>query len=272
MSVSSDDYTTIDGFEISVDEAAYLVERLDLTGLLPEVLAVYNPMTGPDLAEAWKSLQDSRLTERGILTAEGVLPDVARLVETIARAEETLAIRVIPLHQPNVMLRIALATRFGRFVAASRTRDMFLVQRVPAADWVSATTAILTPMLGAAVPAPLSEPVQLAAADAARLAEASPRQVEHLLVDYGLTPHDAAILNAASSPDVVTECTALRRVDGLTRRTKTAVSLLDTEKYGRIIAWPYVGPDKQSRLTYAPMSTSRLDAALRALFASIESA
>lgn len=269
MNATSDEYTTIDGFEISVDEAAYLVERLDLAGLLPEVLALYNPMTGPDLAGQWKALQDSRLTDRGILTAHGVLSDVARLVETIAYSEETLAIRVIPLHQPNVMLRIALGTRFGRYVAASRTRDMFLAQRVPAADWVTAATAVLTAVLGTPAPAPLSEQVQLTTADAARLIEASPSQVEQLLLEYGLTAHDAAILNAASSPDVVTEFTALRRVDGITRRTKTAVSLLDTEKYGRVVAWSYVGPDKQSRLTYAPMSTSRLETALRALFDSL---
>ena len=37
------------GFEISVDEAAYLIDRVDLGGPLPEVLALYNPMTNPEV-------------------------------------------------------------------------------------------------------------------------------------------------------------------------------------------------------------------------------
>ena len=64
-----------DGFEISVDEAAYLVEYLDLIGLLPEVLAVYNPMTSAELVDGWKAHQHQRLTERGILTSTGALED-----------------------------------------------------------------------------------------------------------------------------------------------------------------------------------------------------
>ncbi|MEY8019008.1 ESX secretion-associated protein EspG [Mycobacterium servetii] len=146
--------TTTDGFEISVDEGAYLVEHLDLSGRLPEVLALYNPMTGPDLAEPWKQLQRDRLTERGILTANGTLPEVTSLVRTIAHAEETLAIRIIPLHEPNTMLRVAIASRFGQYVVASRTRHIFLVQQVPAADWLTATTAVLAVNLGTIEPAP----------------------------------------------------------------------------------------------------------------------
>jgi hypothetical protein len=271
IAADDEDATTTDGFEVSVDEGAYLIEHLDLTGLLPEVLALYNPMTGPDLADTWKTLQRDRLTQRGILAHGGVLPEVATLIRTIAHADETVAIRVIPLHQPDTMLRVAIATHFDRFVTASRSRDILLVQRVPASDWVTATTAVIAAVLGATAPAPLSEPVQLTAAEAARIAAYPPGQVSDLLTDHGLTPSDAAILNAASSPDVATELTALRRVDGVTRRTKTAVSLLDTEKYGRIIAWPQYGPDHQQRLTYAPMSTQRLDSALNALLATLDS-
>ncbi len=266
--IVADEHT--DGFEISVDEGAYLVEHLDLHGLLPEVLALYNPMTGPDLAAAWKQLQHNRLTERGILTTDGALPDVTTLMHTIAYAEETLCLRIIPLRQPNTMLRVAIATRFNRFVVASRTRDILLVQRVPAADWLTATTSVLAVLLGDTPPAPLSDLIQLTAADAARIAETPPGKATDRLVDYGLTPLDAAILNACSQPDVATEITAARRVDNLTRRTKTAISLLDTNEYGRVLAWPHLGPDRQTHLTYAPISPLRLDAALRALLATLD--
>lgn len=270
MIATNDEQATTDGFEISVDEGAYLVEHLDLSGRLPEVLALYVPMTGPDLAEPWEQLQRDRLTERGFLTSNGTLPEVASLVRTIAHAEETLAIRIIPLHEPNTMLRVAIATRFGQYVVASRTRHILLVQRVPAADWLTATTAVLAVNLGALEPAPLSDLIQLTAAEAARIADTTPGHATDRLIEHGLTPHDAAILNASSKPDVVTEITALRRVDDVTRRTKTAVSLLDTETYGRVLAWPHVGIDRKTHLTYAPMSNQRLDGALRALWASLD--
>lgn len=271
IATSGEDITT-DGFEVSVDEAAYLVEHLDLSGRLPEVLALYNPMTGPDLADSWKNLQRSRLTERGIITPAGVVPEITRMMRTIADAEETLAIRIIPLQTPDIMLRVAISTLHDRFVAASRTRDIVLVQVVPAADWPDAATAVLDAVLGSVSPAALSDAVQLTAADVRRVSDNAPGQVTDLLVDYGLSAHDAAILNASSKPDVVTEIAALRRVDGITRRTKTAVSLLDTDKYGRVIAWPHIGPDHRTHITYAPPSAARLAAAIRSLLSSLDTA
>ncbi len=270
MIATNDDFITTDGFEISIDEGAYLIEHLDLSGRLPEVLAIYNPMTGPDLADKFRGIQRDRLIARGIITANGVLPEVADLVRTLAHADQTLAIRVVPLNQPNVMLRMAIASRFDRFVVASRTRDILLVQRLPVADWTAAAIAELDVVLGPAAPAPLTDLVQLTAVEADRIASSTPGQATDSLIDHGINRHDAEILNACSRPDVATELTALRRVNGVTRRTKTAVSLLDTEKYGRVLAWPYIGPDRQTHLTYAPMSADRLGAALHALFSSIE--
>lgn len=269
IATSGEDITT-DGFEVSVDEAAYLVEHLDLSGRLPEVLALYNPMTGPDLADSWKNLQRNRLTERGIITPAGVVPEVTRMMRTVADAEETLAIRIIPLRTPDIMLRVAIATLHDRFVTVSRTRDIVLAQLVPAADWPDAATAVLDAVLGTHAPAALSGAVQLTGADVRRISDNAPGQVTDLLLDYGLSTHDAEILNASSKPDVVTEITALRRVDGVTRRTKTAVSLLDTDKYGRVIAWPHVGPDHRTHITYAPPSPNRLASAIRALLASLD--
>ncbi|MEY8019007.1 ESX secretion-associated protein EspG [Mycobacterium servetii] len=112
--------------------------------------------------------------------------------------------------------------------------------------------------------------MQLTAAEAARIADTAPGHATDRLIEHGLDAHDAAILNASSKPDVVTEITAMRRVDDVTRRTKTAVSLLDTENYGRVLAWPHVGVDRQTHLTYAPMSNQRLDGALRALWGSLD--
>lgn len=272
MIATSGEDTTTDGFEVSVDEGSYLVEHLDLSGRLPEVLALYNPMTGPDLADAWKDLQRNRLTERGIITPAGVVPEVTTMMRTIAEAEETLAIRIIPLQEPNLMLRVAIATLHDRFVAASRTRDIVLVQMVPAADWPTAATAVLDAVLGTTTPAPLSEAVQLTAGDVRRVSDQPPGQITDLLIDHGINAQDAAILNASSKPDVVTEITALRRVDAVTRRTKTAVSLLDTAKYGRVLAWPQIGPDRQTRINYAPPSPQRFAAAIRSLLATLDTA
>ncbi|QSN49812.1 ESX secretion-associated protein EspG [Mycobacteroides abscessus] len=270
MTAATADDTTVNGFEVSVDEATYLVEHLRLHGLIPEVLALYNPMTWPDLTQAWKDLQHNRLTnERRILTGDGVRPEVADMVRTIAHADQTLAIRVIPLREPNVMLRTAIATRYDRFVVASRTRDIVLVQRVPASDWITATSAVLNTILGPTPPASMSEPVHLTATEAAAVSAAEPGQSTDHFLEYGVSAHNATILNACSSPDVVTELTALRRVDGITRRTKTAVTLLDTV-HGRVLAWPHIGIDGRTQLTYAPMSLDRLDTALTALFATLD--
>lgn len=259
------------GFEVSVDEAAYLVEHLDLAGRLPEVLALYNPMTGPDLAPKWKALQQQRLTERGILTHTGVLPEITHLIRTLAQADETLAIRVIPLHQPNTMLRIAISTvrQQHRFVVAHRTRDIVLVQPVPANEWATVTNQVLETVLGDLTPAPLTQPAHLTANEVARIADTAPGTITDLLMDFGIPFHDAEILNAASHPDVATELTAARRIEGITQRTTTAVTVLDTEKYGRLIAWPYTGADYQTWFTYAAITPRRLATAIDSLFREI---
>jgi len=263
------DDTATYGFEVSVDEASYLVEHLDLGGRLPEVLALYNPMTGPDLAPIWKALQHQRLTERGILTHTGVLPEVTSLIRTLGEANETLAIRIIPLHQPDTMLRAAIATLRDRFVVAHRTRDIVLVQPVPANEWGNAASQVLGAVLGAVDPAPLTQPAYLSANEITRIINTAPGATTDLLVNLGIPARDAEILNAASHPDVATELAATRRVDGVTRRTTTAITILDTEQYGRLIAWPQTGADHQTRFTYAPADPQRLNTAINALFAQL---
>jgi hypothetical protein len=260
------DDTSTQGFEISVDEASYLVEHLDLVGRLPDVLALYNPMTGPDLAPAWKALQHQQLTERGILTCTGTLPEITSLIRILADADETLAIRVIPLHQPDTMLRVAIATRSDRFVVAHRTRDIVLAQSVPANDWASATNQVLATVLATVDAAPLTQPAHLSASELARIADTAAGATTDLLVDFGIPVRDAEILNAASHPDVATELTAARRVDGVTRRTTTAVTILDTEQHGRLIAWPHSGADYRTRFTYAPADPQRVASAVENLF------
>lgn len=253
------------GFEISVDEAAFLIDRIDLGAPLPEVLALYNPMSSPDLSERWNALQSQRLTSRGILTAAGVMTEVATLLRDLARAEETLAVRITPLEIPDTMLRIAIGRRDNRFVFLARTRDLVLAQPVAALDWPAAITAVLNTQLGPAVPAPLAVPLQLPADEVKRIAARAPGAVIDTLIDYGVGEADALILNSASRPTVATEITASCRINGTTRRGQTAVSVLDTE-HGRIIAWPHTGPDQRTWITYAEGAPHRLQAGVEMLF------
>lgn len=253
------------GFEISVDEAAYLIDHIDLGGPVPDVLALYTPITSPELGPRWNTLQRERLTERGILTPTGVLPEVANILRDLARADETLAVRITPLNIPDTMLRIAIGRHDNRFVYAARTRDLVLAQPVPAGDWPEAATTVLNTQLGTAPPAPLSAPVQLSADDVNQLATHPPQTVTDLLIDYGIPEHDAQILNTASHPEVATELTAARRHNGTTRRGKTAVTVLDTPK-GRIIAWPHTGPDQRVWITYAEGAPHRLATGVQMLF------
>jgi EspG family len=262
---SDNDSSTYYGFEISIDEAAYLMDHLRLGGLLPDVLALYNPMAYHDLHRKWNTQQTDSLTRRGILTPTGVLPEVSSLMKNLAYADETLAVRITPLQQPNTMLRVAIANHENRFTVASRTRDVFLVQPVAAGDWATAATKVLDAQLGTAPPAPLSAPVQLSVDDIKRIAARPPATVTDMLVDLGISEADAAILNSASQPDVATELTASRRDNGTTRRGKTAVTVLDTQQ-GRIIAWPNIGPDRHLWITYAEGSPHRLGPALVLLF------
>lgn len=253
------------GFEISVDEAVYLMDHLDLGAPLPEVLALYNAMTMPEVADPWTELQRQRLTERGILTSTGVLPDVAELLRDLACAAETLSIRITPLHIPDTMLRIAIGRRDDRFVYLARTRDLVLAQPIAAPDWPAATAAVLGIQLGPATPAPLSTPAQLSIDDVRRLAARPPAAVTGTLMDFGIPDRDAKILNAASHPTVATEITASSRRGATTHRGDTAVSVLDTE-HGRIIAWPTTGPDRRTWITYAEGADHRLTTAVQMLF------
>jgi hypothetical protein len=252
------------GFEVSVDEAAYLMDRIDLGAALPDVLALYNPYTG-DLSEPWNNLQHQRLTNRGIVNPTGVLPDVAALMRDLARAEETLAIRITPLQLPDTMLRIAIGRRDNRFVYAARTRDLVLAQPVAALDWPAAVTAVLATQLGPATPAALSTPLQLPVDEVKRLAARPSGSITDTLIERGVSESDAAILNAASRPTVATEITATSRTAGTTRRGRTAVSILDTD-YGRIIAWPHTAPDQRTWITYAEGAPHRLHTGVQMLF------
>ncbi len=257
------------GFEISVDEAVYLTERIRLAAPLPEVLALHNPMGTPELATPWNSHQQDRLTERGIITGTGVMPDVADLWRDLAAAIETLSIRITPLQLPDTMLRIAIGrTRADRYVYAARTRDLVLAQPLPVADWPSAAAAVLRTQLGAATPAPLSRPAQLRLDDVARFSGRPPASVTETLIDLGVPDTDAAILNAASRPTVATELTAATRRDGHTRRSTTAATVLDTDR-GRIIGWPTTGPDQRTWITYAEGTEPRLKTAVTQLFAQL---
>lgn len=267
---AAEEPTSHDGFEISVDEAAYLVEYLDLIGLLPEVLAVYNPMTSAELVDGWKAHQHQRLTERGILTSTGALPEVAEQMRTLAHSQETLAIRITPLQQADTMLRLAIATRYDRFVVASRTRDIFLVQSVPVNAWQDAVRMTLDTNLGTAEPAPLSHTLQLSVADVNKIGAASAGEVADLLTEMGIHPRDAAVLNAASTPTVATEITAARRVDGIVRRSATAVTILDTT-HGRVMAWPHIGPDRSTWISYAAGEPHRLQTAIAGLLEQFDS-
>ena len=253
------------GFEISVDEAVYLIERLPLGAELPEVLALYNPMGNPDLAKPWTALQHDRLTGRGIISPTGVLPEVATLLRDLATATETLAIRITPLQIPDTMLRIAIGrTRADRYVYAARTRDLVLAQPLPASDWPTAAAAVLRTQLGTAAPAALSRAVQLRIEDVTRIADRPPATVADILTDLGVSDTDAALLNAASHPTVATELTAATRRDGTTRRSTTAATVLDTDR-GRLVAWPTTGPDRSTWITYAEGSEARLATAVTGL-------
>lgn len=265
------DLNTYAGFEVSVDEATYLLEYLDLIGLLPEVLAIYNPMNSADLAQSWRGHQHQRLTTRGILTQTGVLPEVTALLRTLAHAEETLAVRITPLQQKDTMLRVAIGTRFDSFVAVSRTRDIVLVQPVPASNWTEAARQVLDTQLGTAAAAPLSQTAQLPADDVKRIGNAPAGAVTDILTELGVLPSDAAVLNAASSPEVATEITAARRYDGIIRRSATAVTILDTLR-GRIMAWPHIGPDRSTWISYAAGEPHRLDTAITDLFEQLPTA
>lgn len=269
MAGIDNDQVTIEGFcgfEISVDEAAYLIDRVRLPAPLPDVLALYSALADhPDLGGTWTDHQHQRLTERGIINPAGVLPEVAALLRSLASAEETLAIRITPLHIPDTMLRVAIGRHDDGFVYAARTRDLVLVQPVPAPTWPAAVHVVLDTQLGAAAPAPLSAPLQLPADVVKRIAARPPRSVTDTLIDHGATDADANILNAASTPTVATELTATLRSGGTTRRGQTAVSILDTD-HGRIIAWPHTGLDQRTWITYAEGSPHRLDTGVQMLF------
>jgi hypothetical protein len=222
-------------------------------------------MTRPEFAQAWRDYQHHRLTERGILIPTGTLPEVTNLMRTIAHAEELLAIRITPLREEDVMLRVAIARRFDRFVVANRTRDMFLVQPVAASEWPDAARQVIDTQLGRAEAASLTETVQLTLEDVRRIGQSPPGASTDILIDLGVAPGDAAILNVASQPDVYTEITAARRYNGIVRRSNTAATILDTPR-GRIMAWPHIGPDRGTWISYAAGDSHRLNTAIPALF------
>lgn len=233
---------------------------------MPSVLALYNTIADLGRRAQWATRQHDHLVGRGMIDSTGeVLPHVAELLHHLASAEEELHARCVPLEVADTMLRVAITCRRDRFMAASRTREVFLVQPVAAADWAEAALKVFDAQLGSLPPASLSTPLQLSSSDARKLGDYAAGGLTDYLIDLGLNWRDAEILNAASEPVVATELTATRRFSGTKQMAKTSVSVLDTRR-GRIIGWPFTGPDQRTWITYAEGAPHRLATAIKSLF------
>ena len=255
------------GFEISIDEAVYLMRCLGIEGRLPDVLALYTVTAAlPKFRARWALLISEQLRRRGILDPENrVRPDVERLFHHIAAAEETLCAMMIPAHTVDTMLRVAVTFRKGRFIVASRSRAAFLVQPVFAANWTGAAMKVIDAFLGPVPPVNQSVPLQLSSDQLEMLANQPPEKVHVYLNHLGIDEKDMEILGAGFETQVTTLLTEQRRNRSLTQKSSDPISISQTDR-GRLLTWSFSDLDHQTMTNFAPCSQGHLEAAIESIF------
>ncbi|MHA7648820.1 ESX secretion-associated protein EspG [Mycobacterium sp. ML4] len=218
------------GVEVTIDGMLVIADRLHLVDF-PVALGIRPNIPQEDLRDiVWEQVQRD-LTAQGVLDHNGQPhPSVARMVETISRADRTLECRWWRRDRADgVMVRFAVCRKGDTHVIAARDDDMLVLQLVAPQVGLA---GMVTTVLGPAEPANV-EPLTGIASELAECTTAAQ------LTRHGVPPAQARIYaEIVSDPTSWVEIIATQRhPGGTTTHTSAAAGVLDS-KHGRLVSLP----------------------------------
>jgi ESX secretion-associated protein EspG len=224
--------THIDGViavEVTIDGMLVIADRLHMTEF-PPALGIRPNIPQLDLRNiVWEQVARD-LTAQGVLDVFGAPhPEVAVMVDTLSRADRTLAGRWWRRDVGGKMVRFAICRKGQRHVLAARDGDMIVLQRIaPQVGLAGMVTAVL----GSATAADV-EPLTGVASKLGQSTSADQ------LAQFGVDPPSARLYaDITAAPSSWVEITANERHPGGTyTHAEVAAGVLDSRQ-GRIVSLP----------------------------------
>ncbi|MFV8318854.1 ESX secretion-associated protein EspG [Mycobacterium sp. 23] len=221
------------GVEVTIDGMLVIADRLHLVDF-PVALGIRPNIPQEDLRDiVWEQVQRD-LTAQGVLDHNGQPhPGVAKMVETISRADRTLECRWWRRDRGGeaggLMVRFVVCRKGDTHVVAARDEDMLVLQLVAPQIGLA---AMVTTVLGSADPAGV-EPLTGVASELAECTTAAQ------LMRHGVSATQARIYTEiVSDPTGWVEIIATQRhPGGTTTHTSAAAGVLDS-KHGRLVSLP----------------------------------
>ncbi|WP_205875488.1 ESX secretion-associated protein EspG [Mycobacterium camsae] len=221
------------GVEVTIDGMLVIADRLHLVDF-PVALGIRPNIPQEDLRDiVWEQVQRD-LTAQGVLDHNGQPhPGVAKMVETVSRADRTLECRWWRRDRGGdaggLMVRFVVCRKDDTHVVAARDEDMLVLQMV--APQIGLAGMVNT-VLGSADPASV-EPLTGVASELAECTTAAQ------LMRHGISATQARIYTEiVSDPTGWVEIIATQRhPGGTTTHTSAAAGVLDS-KHGRLVSLP----------------------------------
>ncbi|KQH75877.1 secretion protein EspG [Mycobacterium gordonae] len=221
------------GVEVTIDGMLVIADRLHLVDF-PVALGIRPNIPQEDLRDiVWEQVQRD-LTAQGVLDHNGQPhPGVAKMVETISRADRTLECRWWRRDRGGeaggLMVRFVVCRKGDTHVVAARDEDMLVLQLVAPQIGLA---GMVTTVLGSADPASV-EPLTGVASELAECTTAAQ------LMRHGVSATQARIYTEiVSDPTGWVEIIATQRhPGGTTTHTSAAAGVLDS-KHGRLVSLP----------------------------------
>ncbi|WP_310777442.1 ESX secretion-associated protein EspG [Mycobacterium sp. Z3061] len=221
------------GVEVTIDGMLVIADRLHLVDF-PVALGIRPNIPQEDLRDiVWEQVTRD-LTAQGVLDHNGQPhPGVAKMVETISRADRTLECRWWRRDRGGeaggLMVRFVVCRKGDTHVVAARDEDMLVLQLVAPQIGLA---GMVTTVLGSADPASV-EPLTGVASELAECTTAAQ------LMRHGVSATQARIYTEiVSDPTGWVEIIATQRhPGGTTTHTSAAAGVLDS-KHGRLVSLP----------------------------------
>lgn len=225
------------GVEVTIDGMLVIADRLHLVDF-PVALGIRPNIPQEDLRDiVWEQVQRD-LTAQGVLDHNGQPhPGVAKMVETVSRADRALECRWWRRDRggdgdgqaDGLMVRFVVCRKGDTHVVAARDGDMLVLQLVAPQIGLA---GMVTTVLGTAEPASV-EPLTGVASELAECTTAAQ------LIRHGISPTQARIYTEiVSDPTSWVEIIATQRhPGGTTTHTSAAAGVLDS-KHGRVVSLP----------------------------------
>jgi hypothetical protein len=215
--------------EVTIDGMLVIADRMGLVDF-PASLGIRPNIPDEDLKDRVWDQVAADLAGQGVLRADGQPhPGVAKMFDTLSRAERTVEGRWWRRDVGGVMVRFAVCRRAGRHVIAVRDGELLVLQLVSSQMNLA---GMMTAILGPAVPAKV-EPLTGVAAELAACTTAAQ------LAQHGVEPSSARIYaQIIAHPTSWAEISGSQRdPGGRCSHTTAAAGVLDSP-LGRLVSLP----------------------------------